>query len=88
MDVLSLPTGLEGHQTLAEPKEKSPVIPGASQHSAIFSTYPASIHDDLLSFLSYIKSRRIPILSVAIPDVCSVLGSLMYAQFLAVGHHS
>ena len=64
-----------GFQTLArlDNHPDSPG-PGVSQHSAIFSTCPTSFHDDLLSFLAYIKARRIPIFSVALPDVRSVLG--------------
>lgn len=63
------------YQTLARLDDsKSPGIPGASQHSAIFSACPVSFHDDLLSFLAYIKTRQIPIFSVALPDVRSVLG--------------
>ena len=66
----------DGHQTVAQLKgsDRSPNIPGASHHSAIFSTSLTSFHQDLLSFLSYIKTRQIPIFSVALPDVRSVLG--------------
>lgn len=77
MDLFSSAAATEsGYQTLARlnSHEKSPTIPGASQHTAIFSAYPATIRDDLLSFLSYIKTRQIPIFSVALPDVRSVLG--------------
>ena len=63
------------YQTLARLDDSnSPGIPGVSQHSAIFSACPVSFHDDLLSFLAYIKTRQIPIFSVALPDVRSVLG--------------
>lgn len=49
-------------------------VPGASLHSAIYSATPTAFHDDLLSFLAYVKTRQIPIFSVALPDVRSVLG--------------
>lgn len=52
----------------------SPSVPGASQHSAIFSSSLTFFDNDLLSFLSYIKTCQIPIFSVALPDVRSVLG--------------
>lgn len=77
MDLFNSAAATEvGFQTLARlnSNRESPGIPGASQHSAIFSACPATFHDDLLSFLAYIKSRQIPIFSVALPDVRSVLG--------------
>ena len=77
MDLFSSAAASQGgHQTLARlnSNERSPSIPGASQHTAIFSSCRTSFDDDLLSFLSYIKSRQIPIFSAALPDVRSVLG--------------
>lgn len=66
----------DGYKTLAriESHTGSPAVPGASHHSAIFSACPTSFHNDLLSFLAYIKTRQIPIFSIALPDVRSVLG--------------
>ena len=77
MDLFSSAAASQGgHQTLARlsRNERSPSIPGASQHSAIFSSCQTCFDDDLLSFLSYIKTRQIPIFSAALPDVRSVLG--------------
>ena len=76
MDLFSSAAATDSaYQTLARlDNSKSPGIPGVSQHSAIFSASPVSFHDDLLSFLAYIKTRQIPIFSVALPDVRSVLG--------------
>ncbi|KAL8742332.1 MAG: hypothetical protein Q9190_005168 [Brigantiaea leucoxantha] len=65
----------EGYKSVAQlSNSKSPGIPGVSQHSAMFSTWPMSFRDDLISFLAYVKSQQVPILSVALPDVRSVLG--------------
>lgn len=77
MDIFSsLAASQSGYQTLPKQNKygSSPSIPGASQHSAIFSSSLTFFHDDLLSFLSYIKACQIPIFSVALPDVRSVLG--------------
>lgn len=60
--------------TRIESRTKSSAVPGVSQHSAIYSACPTSFQNDLLSFLAYIKTRQIPIFSVALPDVRSVLG--------------
>ena len=62
---------------------KSPQVPGASPHSTISSAYSSTFHNDLLSFVSYIKSRHIPIFSVSVPDIRSVLGR--GASFLVNG---
>ena len=77
MDFFSSAAASEGgYQTLARlnSNHESPGIPGVSQHSAIYSASPTSFHNDLLSFLAFVKARKIPILPVALPDVRSVLG--------------
>ena len=77
MDFFSSAAASEGgYQTLARlnSSHENPGIPGVSQHSAIYSAWPTSFHDDLLSFLAFVKARQIPILPVALPDVRSVLG--------------
>jgi serine/threonine protein kinase len=53
---------------------KSSGVPGASLHSAIYSRPSTTLEDNLISFLSYVKSQNIPILPVSLPDVRSVLG--------------
>src|SRR6266480_3604366 len=53
---------------------KSSVVPGTSLHSAIYFTPSTTLEDNLISFLSYVKSQNIPILPVSLPDVRSVLG--------------
>lgn len=53
---------------------RSSTIPGATLHPAIYSTSSTILRDNLISFLSYIKTRDIPILPVTEPDVRSVLG--------------
>lgn len=62
---------------------KSSAIPGLSLHPAIYSTSSTTVQDDLISFLSYIKTQNIPILPVTLPDVRSVLGQ--GASFLVNG---
>ena len=49
-------------------------MPGATRHSAIYSTSTTVLHDTLISFLSYIKTNDIPILPVTKPDIRTVLG--------------
>ncbi|KAH0563161.1 hypothetical protein GP486_002269 [Trichoglossum hirsutum] len=53
---------------------KSSGVPGVSLHSAVYSRPSTTLEDNLISFLSYIKSQNIPILPVSLPDVRSVLG--------------
>lgn len=55
-------------------QRKSSAIPGVSLHPAIYSTSSTTVQDDLISFLSYVKTLNIPILPVTLPDVRSVLG--------------
>lgn len=62
---------------------KSSAIPGLSLHPAIYATSSTTVQDDLISFLSYVKTRNIPILPVTLPDVRSVLGQ--GASFLVNG---
>jgi hypothetical protein len=64
-------------------RKKSSAIPGLSLHSAIYSSPSAVVQDNLISFLSYIKTQNIPILPVTLPDVRSVLGQ--GASFLVNG---
>ena len=64
-------------------RRKSSVVPGATRHSAIYSTSTTVLHDTLLSFLSYIKTYNIPILPVTKPDIRTVLGE--GASFLVNG---
>ncbi|KAI4160925.1 MAG: hypothetical protein LQ342_005351 [Letrouitia transgressa] len=65
-----------GYKTVSQFQNnpKSPDIPGVSQHSAMYSAWPTAYRDDLISFVAYVKARQIPILSVALPDLRSVLG--------------
>ena len=62
---------------------RSSTIPGVTLHPAIYSTSPTTLRDNLISFLSYVKTRSIPILPVTKPDVRSVLGQ--GASFLVNG---
>ena len=64
-------------------RRKSSVVPGATLHSAIYTTSSLRLHDTFISFLSYIKTHNIPILPVTKPDVRSVLGQ--GASFLVNG---
>ena len=64
-------------------RRKSSVVAGATQHAAIRSTSTTTLQDDLISFLSYIKTENIPILPVTKPDIRSVLGQ--GASFLVNG---
>ncbi|KAL9129225.1 MAG: hypothetical protein Q9217_002266 [Psora testacea] len=64
-------------------RRQSSLIPGATRHSAIYSTSTTVLHDTLISFLSYIKTYNIPILPVTKPDIRSVLGE--GASFLVNG---
>jgi len=59
------------------------LVAGATQHAAIRSTSTTTLQDDLISFLSYIKTENIPILPVTKPDIRSVLGQ--GASFLVNG---
>lgn len=65
------------------PRQKSSIVAGATLHSAIYPTVATPVHDSLISFLSYIKTRDIPILPVAKPDIRSGLGQ--GASFLVNG---
>lgn len=64
-------------------RRKSSVVPGATQHVAIRSTTASALQDDLISFLSYVKTQDIPILPVTKPDIRTVLGQ--GASFLVNG---
>lgn len=64
-------------------RRKSSVVAGATQHAAIRSTCSTTFQDDLISFLSYVKTENIPILPVTKPDIRSVLGQ--GASFLVNG---
>lgn len=64
-------------------RQKSSTIPGATLHPAIHSTSATALRDNLISFLSYVKTHDIPILPVTKPDVRSVLGQ--GASFLVNG---
>ncbi|KAL9102017.1 MAG: hypothetical protein Q9163_002793 [Psora crenata] len=64
-------------------RRQSSVIPGATRHSAIYSTSTTVLHDTLISFLSYIKTYNVPILPVTKPDIRTVLGE--GASFLVNG---
>ena len=64
-------------------RRRSSVVPGASLHSAIYSTASTALQDTLISFLSYIKSQNIPIMPVTKPDIRTVLGQ--GASFLVNG---
>lgn len=64
-------------------RRHSSTIPGISLHSAIYSTSSTTLHDSLISFLSYIKTQNIPILPVTKPDIRTVLGQ--GASFLVNG---
>ena len=64
-------------------RRKSSLVAGATQHAAIRSTSTTTLQDDLISFLSFIKTENIPILPVTKPDIRSVLGQ--GASFLVNG---
>lgn len=64
-------------------RRKSSVVPGATRHSAIYSTSTTVLHDTLISFLSYINTYDVPILPVTKPDIRTVLGE--GASFLVNG---
>ncbi|KAL8691931.1 MAG: hypothetical protein Q9218_002939 [Villophora microphyllina] len=64
-------------------RRKSSVVPGISIHSAIHATTSTTLQDTLISFLSYIKTQKIPILPVTKPDIRTVLGQ--GASFLVNG---
>ena len=64
-------------------RQKSSIVAGATLHSAIYPTVETPVHDNLISFLSYIKTHDIPILSVSMPDIRSGLGE--GASFLVNG---
>lgn len=67
----NLPTDITHTRRL---RDKTSVIAGATQHSAVYPTIPTSVQNTLISFLSYIKTHGIPILPVSMPDVRTVLG--------------
>jgi Protein tyrosine and serine/threonine kinase len=54
--------------------KKSSVVPGVSLHSAIHSVTQTNLQDDLISFLSYVRTKEIPIMPIGLPDVRCVLG--------------
>lgn len=64
-------------------RQKSSIVAGATLHSAIYPTVETPVHDNLISFLSYIKTIGIPIFSVTMPDIRSGLGE--GASFLVNG---
>ncbi|KAL6713986.1 hypothetical protein ACLMJK_008480 [Lecanora helva] len=55
-------------------RQRSSVVAGATLHSAIYPTAATPIHYTLLSFLSYIKTEKIPVLPPAIPEIRCGLG--------------
>ena len=55
-------------------RQRSSVVAGATLHSAIYPTAVSSVHETVLSFLSYIKSEGIAILPPAIPEIRYGLG--------------
>ena len=86
MDFFSVGALSQGNNlstAISDGDSRSQAVPGASQHSAIFSACPTSFHDDLLSFLAYVKTTQIPVFSVTKPDIRSVLGR--GASFLVNG---
>jgi Protein tyrosine and serine/threonine kinase len=60
--------------TYSYTSSKVTTVPGASLHSAIYSTPSTNLQDDLISFLSYVKAQKIPIIPISLPDVRSRLG--------------
>jgi hypothetical protein len=53
----------------------SSAVPGVSLHSAIHdSTTQTILQDDLISLLSYVRTKKIPIIPISIPDIRVVLG--------------
>lgn len=70
-------------QSESQTRRKSSIVPGATVHSAIHTTFATTLHDSFISFLSYIKTHNIPILPVTKPDIRSVLGQ--GASFLVNG---
>lgn len=65
-------------------RRRSSVVPGAtSLHSAIYPTFSTTLQNNLLSYLSFVKTHNIPILPVTKPDIRSVLGQ--GASFLVNG---
>ncbi len=64
-------------------RRQSSIVPGATRHSAIYATSSTVFQPDLVSFLSFIKTKDIPLLPVTLPDVRSVLGQ--GASFLVNG---
>ena len=62
---------------------RSSTIPGVTLHSAIYSTSSTILRDNFISFLSYVKTRDVPILPVTKPVVRSVHGQ--GASFLVNG---
>ena len=60
------------------------MIPGATNlHLAIHPTFSTTLQNNLLSYLSFVKTHDIPILPVTKPDIRSVLGQ--GASFLVNG---
>lgn len=53
---------------------KSSVVPGISLHSAVHSTTQTNLQDDLISFLSYVRTKEIPIIPISCPEIRCVLG--------------
>ena len=47
---------------------------GVSLHSVIYSTTEINLQDDLISLLSYVRTKKIPIIPISVPDVRCVLG--------------
>ncbi|OXV06467.1 hypothetical protein Egran_05765 [Elaphomyces granulatus] len=54
--------------------KKSSAVPGVSLHSAIHSIAQTNFQDDLISLLSYVRTKKIPIIPISVPDVRCVLG--------------
>ena len=71
-------------KSIVQTRRRSSVVPGATKlHNAIHPTSATSLENNLLSFLSYVKTQNIPILPVTKPDIRSVLGQ--GASFLVNG---
>ena len=49
-------------------------MPGISLHSAVHSTTQTNLQDDLISFLSYVRTKEIPIIPISCPEIRCVLG--------------
>ena len=67
MDITSYPYSLGSYG-------QSSAVSGISLHSAIYSTSPTNLQDNLVSFLSHVRTQMIPIIPISLPEIRSVLG--------------